>query len=93
MLVPGATCLAIAYGSSTRRKIDAGLKAKIALETLREHATVAALAQRCIGSSVYSAALSTDGKRIVTSSRHGAARVWDVATEREEISVFPRTRV
>jgi transposase len=30
----------------TRRKIDAALKAKIALEGLREHATVADLAQR-----------------------------------------------
>jgi transposase len=30
----------------TRRKIDAALKAKIALESLREHATVADLAQR-----------------------------------------------
>jgi transposase len=30
----------------TRRKIDAGLKAKIALETLREQATVNDLAQR-----------------------------------------------
>jgi transposase len=30
----------------TRRKIDAALKAKIALETLREQATVADLAQR-----------------------------------------------
>jgi transposase len=30
----------------TRRKIDAGLKAKIALEALREQATVADLSQR-----------------------------------------------
>jgi transposase len=30
----------------TRRKLDAGLKAKIALEALSEHATVADLAQR-----------------------------------------------
>ena len=30
----------------TRRKIDAGLKAKIALEAMREQATVADLAQR-----------------------------------------------
>jgi len=30
----------------TRRKIDARLKAKIALEALREHASVADLAQR-----------------------------------------------
>ena len=30
----------------TRRKIDAGLKAKIALEAVREQATVADLAQR-----------------------------------------------
>lgn len=30
----------------TRRKIEAGLKAKIALEALREQATVADLAQR-----------------------------------------------
>ncbi len=30
----------------TRRRIDAGLKAKIALEALREHATVTDLAQR-----------------------------------------------
>lgn len=32
--------------TKTRRKIDAGLKAKIALEALREQATVADLAQR-----------------------------------------------
>jgi transposase len=32
--------------TKTRRKIDAGLKAKIALEALREGATVADLAQR-----------------------------------------------
>jgi transposase-like protein len=32
--------------TKTRRKIDAALKAKIALETLREQATVADLAQR-----------------------------------------------
>ena len=32
--------------TKTRRKIDAGLKAKIALEALREEATVADLAQR-----------------------------------------------
>jgi transposase len=32
--------------NKTRRKIDAGLKAKIALEALREQATVADLAQR-----------------------------------------------
>lgn len=31
----------------TRRRIDAGLKAKIALEALREQAGVADLAQRC----------------------------------------------
>jgi transposase-like protein len=31
---------------NTRRRIDAGLKAKIALEALREQATVADLAQR-----------------------------------------------
>ena len=30
----------------TRRKIDAALKAKIALEALREHSTIADLAQR-----------------------------------------------
>jgi len=30
----------------TRRKIDAGLKAKIALEALREQSSVADLAQR-----------------------------------------------
>ena len=30
----------------TRRRIDAGLKAKIALEALREQATVTGLAQR-----------------------------------------------
>jgi transposase len=33
-------------GKRTRRRIDAALKAKIALEALREQATVAALAQR-----------------------------------------------
>jgi transposase-like protein len=32
--------------TKTRRKIDAGLKAKIALEALREQATVNELAQR-----------------------------------------------
>ena len=32
--------------TKTRRKIDAGLKAKIALEALREQATVVDLAQR-----------------------------------------------
>ena len=32
--------------AKTRRKIDAALKAKIALEALREQATVADLAQR-----------------------------------------------
>jgi transposase len=32
--------------NKTRRKIDAGLKAKIALEALREQATVADLARR-----------------------------------------------
>ena len=32
--------------TKARRKIDAGLKAKIALETLREQATVNDLAQR-----------------------------------------------
>ena len=32
--------------SKTRRKIDAGLKARIALEALREQASVADLAQR-----------------------------------------------
>jgi len=32
--------------TKTRRKMDAGLKAKIALEALREHATVNDLAQR-----------------------------------------------
>ncbi|KRQ13641.1 transposase [Bradyrhizobium pachyrhizi] len=31
----------------TRRKIDAALKAKIALEALREQSTVTGLAQRC----------------------------------------------
>jgi transposase len=30
----------------TRRKIDAALKAKIALEAVREHSTIADLAQR-----------------------------------------------
>ncbi|MHC2557189.1 hypothetical protein ACVJ6Q_008523, partial [Bradyrhizobium elkanii] len=33
--------------TKTRRKIDAALKARIALEALREQATVADLAQRC----------------------------------------------
>jgi transposase len=33
-------------GKKTRRRIDAGLKAKIALDALREQATVADLAQR-----------------------------------------------
>ena len=33
--------------TKTRRKIDAGLKAKIALEGLSEQATVNDLAQRC----------------------------------------------
>lgn len=33
--------------TKTRRKIDAALKAKMALEAMREQATVADLAQRC----------------------------------------------
>ena len=33
--------------TKTRRKIDGALKAKIALEAVREQATVADLAQRC----------------------------------------------
>ena len=33
--------------TKTRRKIDAGLKAKITLEALREQARVNDLAQRC----------------------------------------------
>jgi transposase len=79
----------------TRRRIDAGLKAKIALEALREQATVADLAQR------YEVYPNPDSRLEEAASGSGGARLrpgvgWDAETaderEIERLHAKKRTR-